>query len=810
MTLEVHTSELRAIDRMSPVLRQVATEGRQLGQSLSQSFSQAGESARRFNFDRAVIAGGLRELQGVASDFARAATEEAAGQERLQQAISNTGRSYDDVAGRIENLIKVGTDLSFADDQVVEGLTRLVNTTGDTTVAMDNLGLAMDLARARNIDLATAADLVGKVAAGNTSILSRYGIIIEEGATATEALAMMQQRFAGHGQTYADSTQGFIDRLSNSVADFGENLFSQNQELQTFLSLMPGVNAAYSILAAGIAGLGGVGVGGGLLAAVALLAGAGVAGYDLTANSQNAGGSTTENLLAGGLAWSAGAIKKITPGSVGDALFDDVMEQYRSIIRSNDFEAAVKSVLLMPGESDPDILYSRLATLLGIAPGSMTESQFQSYVKNQAAAQGQTVGGYVLNTAATNSNFVQDPLTGRFIPRHVYQTYQNERYFAGGGQTGSGAFTMAYGNLMTPFDPYYGRGAFAPPGIDYGLRFPSEQAGSLPPPGGAGIVANSGLANYNAPVVLSPEMQKAADRTAIINAIGDENMAYFGLVEGINSADDALKAFHATQANVLEQESVYSAQISEFSSQVNAQDAAYEILNKRREEGIALTDQETQFLNNYAEANERGTGAVEDATVAQGMLAQQYLLNMKQGDELNRTLAGNTDATSSLVAVIYDLILAMDGIPPEVRSRIEIERAQESLGELAGIASWLNSLNGFTANAYVNVTRTGISLGSPDGVGISLNGLQLGGLIPGAAHGRVMGGGYTLVGEAGPELIAGGQGGMVIPASATRARLRGGAGGDTFQFNAPIMVYANNPQQFAAQMREQYVGGARQ
>ena len=73
----------------------------------------------------------------------------------------------------------------------------------------------------------------------------------------------------------------------------------------------------------------------------------------------------------------------------------------------------------------------------------------------------------------------------------------------------------------------------------------------------------------------------------------------------------------------------------------------------------------------------------------------------------------------------------------------------------------------------------------------------------------MLGTGYTLVGESGPELMVGGQGAMVIPASATRAGRRGRGGGNTYNFNAPITVVANNPQQFTRALQEQSYGEAR-
>ena len=62
------------------------------------------------------------------------------------------------------------------------------------------------------MDVAKAGELVGKVAGGNTGILGRYGIKIKEGATATEALGELQEKFSGQAKAYGDTTQGAMDK----------------------------------------------------------------------------------------------------------------------------------------------------------------------------------------------------------------------------------------------------------------------------------------------------------------------------------------------------------------------------------------------------------------------------------------------------------------------------------------------------------------------------------------------------------------------------------------------------------------------
>jgi uncharacterized membrane-anchored protein YhcB (DUF1043 family) len=70
------------------------------------------------------------------------------------------------------------------------------------------------------MDMATAAKLVGRVSMGSTSILTRYGIVLKKGATATEALAAMQTKFGGAAEAYGDTTQGQIDKTNNALAKF--------------------------------------------------------------------------------------------------------------------------------------------------------------------------------------------------------------------------------------------------------------------------------------------------------------------------------------------------------------------------------------------------------------------------------------------------------------------------------------------------------------------------------------------------------------------------------------------------------------
>jgi len=164
------------------------------------------------------MAGGL--VVGLGASV-RAAIEAEKSQARLQAQLKASGISYRDHAKEIDRVIQATSRLSGLDDEdLQDSFTNIVRVTGDVNKSLRLNGLAADFARAKQIGVAKAGEIVGKVAGGNTGILSRYGIKIKEGATASEALAEMQKRFAGQAKAYGKTTEGALDRMKVS----GENL----------------------------------------------------------------------------------------------------------------------------------------------------------------------------------------------------------------------------------------------------------------------------------------------------------------------------------------------------------------------------------------------------------------------------------------------------------------------------------------------------------------------------------------------------------------------------------------------------------
>jgi len=152
-----------------------------------------------------------------------AAVEAQKSQARLEAQLKASGISFQSHAQQIESVIQKHSQLSGLDDEdLTDAFTNIVRITGDVDRSLRLTGLAADFARAKHMDVAKAGEIVAKVAGGNTGILSRYGIQIEKGASATQALGQLQQKFAGQAEAYGRTAGGAQDRFRVAVENLQE------------------------------------------------------------------------------------------------------------------------------------------------------------------------------------------------------------------------------------------------------------------------------------------------------------------------------------------------------------------------------------------------------------------------------------------------------------------------------------------------------------------------------------------------------------------------------------------------------------
>jgi len=172
-----------------------------IGKSAGGMSSSVQQSAKGFDVLKGAMAGlASSAVIGFLGDSARAAAEAEVSMQRLETAVGNTGKAFDDMAPAINDALDGAEQLAFDGEDAADALATLTSTTGDANQALDLLGLTMDIARGRGVDLATAAAAVGKAANGNVGALTRMGVAAQEGATASEALAQAQATFAGQAE----------------------------------------------------------------------------------------------------------------------------------------------------------------------------------------------------------------------------------------------------------------------------------------------------------------------------------------------------------------------------------------------------------------------------------------------------------------------------------------------------------------------------------------------------------------------------------------------------------------------------------
>lgn len=198
--------------------------------------------------NRAATGIAAASLVGFLSDSSRAAADASASNAALAQALDNAGTSADAYAESIAAAGQKALQLGFDDEDAADALAAMIGVTNDVTGSMQNLAIAEDLARAKHMSLAAASTLVGRVMAGNVGILKRYGIEVEAGATAEEALAQLQQRFGGQAEAYAATQRGAIDRLAVGWENLQESIGGAAGPLQAFLGVLPGATIGFQAL----------------------------------------------------------------------------------------------------------------------------------------------------------------------------------------------------------------------------------------------------------------------------------------------------------------------------------------------------------------------------------------------------------------------------------------------------------------------------------------------------------------------------------------------------------------------------------
>jgi len=103
--------------------------------------------------------------------------------------------------------------------------------------------VVLDFASAMGLDLQTAFRVVGLAGAGDTGMLKRYGVIVDEAALKSDGfnavLGVMQKNFGGTAKAVAKSGVGPMEQFKNTMGDLMEVIGE---------TLVPGINTLLGLL----------------------------------------------------------------------------------------------------------------------------------------------------------------------------------------------------------------------------------------------------------------------------------------------------------------------------------------------------------------------------------------------------------------------------------------------------------------------------------------------------------------------------------------------------------------------------------
>lgn len=206
-------------DRLAGSLKSVSSQARRTGRRGRRSMQGW---TKAVNVLKTAVAGVVAYLSARAlfrffSSSVKVAEQASNIWSRLEQQVENTGTSFARVRPEIDATARALQDTTqFGDEDFAAGLNELISITNDYTASVNEMSTVLDLAAAKGFDLETAARLVGRTMIGDTALLKRYGIVVEEGA---DAMELLRSRFAGAAENEGKKLSGRLKRLRNEWAD---------------------------------------------------------------------------------------------------------------------------------------------------------------------------------------------------------------------------------------------------------------------------------------------------------------------------------------------------------------------------------------------------------------------------------------------------------------------------------------------------------------------------------------------------------------------------------------------------------------
>lgn len=170
-----------------------------------------------------------RKVVQLGKDMVAAYGNQEEAEARLAAAIRATGREADISQRRLQGLASELQKVTrYGDETTISAMAMLQQLADLNQDGLEKVTPALlDFAAAMNLDLNTAATLVGKTLGSSTNALSRYGVEIDVTAGPTEKLAqlteVLNEKFGGTAEAMGATSLGTIARYKNAIGDLKES-----------------------------------------------------------------------------------------------------------------------------------------------------------------------------------------------------------------------------------------------------------------------------------------------------------------------------------------------------------------------------------------------------------------------------------------------------------------------------------------------------------------------------------------------------------------------------------------------------------
>jgi len=235
-TTEKLTFVIEAEDRAKETLRSVEANVSSMGDKVRSNLASiAGLSATA----GVAFAGMLSVSKSAIDAFAGAEAQTAVSTKLLENSfkslsgsqltnlkaqLGTTGDAFGALKGVMDQAGQSAVELGFDDETASNSFTKFFVATKDKEQALTMLNGAMDLSRAKNIDLEQTSKLLLMANAGNTKELKLMGVELEDGVKGMGAMKIIMDANKGSAEDFAKTTAGAMEIAKVKADNLNESL----------------------------------------------------------------------------------------------------------------------------------------------------------------------------------------------------------------------------------------------------------------------------------------------------------------------------------------------------------------------------------------------------------------------------------------------------------------------------------------------------------------------------------------------------------------------------------------------------------